>query len=495
MQPEELFGRLDRFLRRPGAAHRDAGLAKEPLLAPAQVLLAREPFQVLVPGALEGNVRADVAQARVAHHARRRAPRREALRELHGGKALPGDAVQVADVPGKLLQLLQAALQHLALAAGIGQHVEVVAARLAVADEGQPPHLDAAHAHPLGEEGQYPTSRPPSRTQRLASWRPSPKCAHQGQEPVRAEEHVPGARAQVQLPPLLGARLPHVHRDRRILDHARLAHRSSSRTQLATCSASAGERSWCTGSSRTRSRRRSTSGNAPAGTAGSRTRQKSTVSTPRASRRAMARGLVLHPQRIEERTDARLQLAGDRRRHVAEHGVEQEVVAPAPLDDAGKVLVAQHQVAGRAHAQLDVGGVEVLRAGGDALHLRAVHHPAARVAQRLPGAPSQPAGAQLQIREQAADQVRGGGGEPRRHRRGKPLHLAGELAADEERAAVGHRDGLVEAEHGHVAGGAQRLLAVAGEQRERAVLDHLHPQLGAEAAGPLPCPAGSRRSG
>src|SRR5205085_9209280 len=130
-----------------------------------------------------------------------------------------------------------------ALAPGLGEDVEVVAPRVSVAEKGEAAHLDPAEARPLDEQREQADQPPALAHAQGGLFAALPELVPPGQEPFWPEEHGACARALVQGPPFVGAGRADSSLDRRHLDHARLAHRSTSRTQPATCSASAGERS------------------------------------------------------------------------------------------------------------------------------------------------------------------------------------------------------------------------------------------------------------
>jgi len=154
-----------------------------------------QPFQVLLVGPLQRNVRADEPDATVADDGTGRASRRKVLGELQRRRALAGQAVEIADVPRKLQQLRHAVAQHLALAAGLCQHVEVVAPRLAVPEKRDPAHQDTPEADRLDEEGHQPDQAPAFADADARQLPPAPKWFHQGKSHSGPRNMVP-ARAR-----------------------------------------------------------------------------------------------------------------------------------------------------------------------------------------------------------------------------------------------------------------------------------------------------------
>src|SRR5206468_11734810 len=131
----------------------------------------------------------------------------------------------------------QAMLDDLPRAARLREQVEVVAAGVAVAEERQAADLDASQPRGLDENRKQADETPALAHAERGQVAAFAEVLPPRLQPLRAQEHVPAARAQVQIPPFLGAGCADRRLGREHLDHARLAHRKSSRTQLATCSA------------------------------------------------------------------------------------------------------------------------------------------------------------------------------------------------------------------------------------------------------------------
>src|SRR5207248_7687668 len=281
MQLEEGLDSASRLRFRPRQPDGDSRLAEQPLLPAAQVFPASEPGEELVPGAAQRNVRADEAQPRIAHDARvsarggrragtHRAHRRKPLGEQESGRTLAPQAVEVAQVPLDPADGGERRLAHFGLTAWRRQHVEVIAAGRSVAEEGDARDGKAAGANLLAEERQEPHQPIAVAQGDGAHLSPGAEVLPPREEPVRRKKDGARARLVAERAPLcleatgvgnhLGAK-PGLRMVRKGGGGGCAVHVHSSLTQVATCSASAGVRSWWTGSSRTVSRKRSTSGN------------------------------------------------------------------------------------------------------------------------------------------------------------------------------------------------------------------------------------------
>ena len=244
VQLEEFFGRFRRLLRRARAGDRDAGLAEEPLLAALEILATAQSLKIALVCTGQRKVWANEPQPGVAHHAAGRPRGCEPGYDLPGSEALAPQAVEVAQIPIQVHQRGQAVIEHFTLAPRLGQRVEVVAAGVAVAEKRDARHRHAAERDSFGEQRQdadQPATLADADGPQLA---PAAEMLPPRLQPVGREEHAAGAGSGVQCAPLVGAGGADLGIDRLHFDDGGcLRHASSSRTQEATCSASAGERS------------------------------------------------------------------------------------------------------------------------------------------------------------------------------------------------------------------------------------------------------------